>query len=476
MLAPLDQKPERHHLLMIRALQDVAKGQCRRLMLLLPPGSAKSTYASVLFPTWYLARFHQRSIIAASHTAELAERFGRKVRNLASDNRELLNYGISSDNRAAGRWETTNLSEYFAAGVKGSVTGRRSDLGIIDDPVAKRADAESESVREATWAWYQNDFYTRLKPNAAIVLIMTRWHEDDLGGRLLEQAQNGGDQWRIIKLPALCDSADDLLGRAIGEPLWPEWEDAEAIAAKRAVLGERNFGALFQQDPRPAGTSFFDQTNVLLDGAGVPVPQFADMVFAVIDTATKTGAQHDGTAVTYWAHTSRHNEAPRSGPNGLVQNIHKTYPLVCLDYDIVQIEGSLLDVWLQTVFQKLQEFAVITQARMGSAGAFIEDKSSGMVLLQQARRRQWPATAIDSKLTSVGKDERAISVSGYVHGGKVKLSQQAFNNLKNYKGRNGNHLLMQVFRFQIGVKDQEDDLLDSFTYAIAISLGDSKGF
>ena len=250
-LAPLSQIPARHHRLLIRELEAVSRGEVDRLMILMPPGSAKSTYASILFPVWWLAQHPAATLIAASHTAELAERFGRRVRNLIAEHAGVLGFDLSPDNKAAGRWETTKGGEYFAAGVGGAITGRRADLAIIDDPVKSKEAAESEVTRQSTWDWYRNDLYTRLKPGAAVVVIMTRWHEEDLGGHLIEEMSTGGDRWRVLKLPALATDADDPLGRAANEPLWPEWENGEAIARKRATLGERDFGALFQQDPRP---------------------------------------------------------------------------------------------------------------------------------------------------------------------------------------------------------------------------------
>lgn len=143
-------------------------------MLFLPPGSAKSTYASVLFPAWYLGRNQAKSIIGASHSGELAERFGRKVRNIVaqSEYTNIFDTTMSQDSAAAGRWETTNGSEYYAVGVGGSVTGRRADLGIIDDPVKSREEADSETQREKVWEWYKADFFTRLKPNSSVILIM----------------------------------------------------------------------------------------------------------------------------------------------------------------------------------------------------------------------------------------------------------------------------------------------------------------
>lgn len=222
----------------------------------MPPGAAKSTYASILFPPWYLARYPNHTIIAASHTAELAEKWGRRVRNLLAEYAVVLGVGLAPDSQAAGRWETSGGGEYFAAGVGGSITGRRADLVIIDDPVRSREDADSELIREKTWDWYKSDLYTRLKPGGRIILIQTRWNEDDLAGRILQEMANGGDRWEVVSLPAIAE-ANDILGRAIGEPLWPEWEDTEALERKRRTVGPREWSALYQQRPAPEEGDYF---------------------------------------------------------------------------------------------------------------------------------------------------------------------------------------------------------------------------
>ena len=211
-----------------------------------------------------------------------------------------------------------------------------------------------------------------------------------------------------------------------------------------------------------AGAAFFSREKLLQDGQPAPYPTHCDCVFAVIDTASKTGTDNDATAVTYFA-LNRHGER---------------IPLTILDWDIAQIEGALLDAWLPAIFKRLEDLARICRARSGSLGAWIEDKNSGTILLQQARRRGLPAQAIESKLTSMGKDERAISVSGYVHRGQVKYSDVAFNKTLVYKQKSRNHLLEQIEGFRIGdnKSKREDDLLDTFCYGVAIALGDAKGF
>lgn len=244
-------EPARHHELIIAELEAIARGEIDRLALFLPPGSAKSTYGSVLFPPWYLARRPDAAIIAASHTAELAERWGRKVRNLIAEHSLELGISVAGDNKAAGRWETSAGGEYFAAGVGGAIAGRRADLAVIDDPVRSREDADSKKVRDAQWDWYKFDLLTRLKPGAAIVLIQTRWHEDDLAGRILSEE---GDRWRVISLPMEAED-NDPLGRSPGDPLWPEWfTDQMRADAKRDA---RVWSALYQQRPVPDDGAYF---------------------------------------------------------------------------------------------------------------------------------------------------------------------------------------------------------------------------
>lgn len=222
----------------------------------MPPGAAKSTYASILFAPWYFAQYRDHCLIAASHTAELAEKWGRRVRNLIAEHSLVLGVGLAPDSQAAGRWETDHGGEYFAAGIGGAIAGRRADLVVIDDPVRSREDADSETVRDKVWEWYKSDVYTRLKPGGRIVLIQTRWHEDDLAGRLLEDATTGGDQWEIISLPAIAES-NDVLGRREGDPLWPEWEGSDELDRKRRAVGPRDWSALYQQRPAPEDGDYF---------------------------------------------------------------------------------------------------------------------------------------------------------------------------------------------------------------------------
>ena len=258
-LAPRGHIPAAHHSLILTELEHLSAARTDRLMLLLPPGSAKSTYASLVFPPWWLARHPQSSVIATSHTASLARHFGRGVRSLVEIHAPRLGYSLDPASRAAHRFGTTRGGEYYATGVRGPITGRRADLILIDDPVKSQAEADSPAARDQLWNWFRSDLTTRLKPGGRIVLVMTRWHPDDIGGRILD----GPDPWRTLRLPALAEPTDPL-GREPGAPLWPEWEDAAAIGRKRTLLGERTFAALFQQDPRPRIGRLFQAAKIAL--------------------------------------------------------------------------------------------------------------------------------------------------------------------------------------------------------------------
>lgn len=246
-------KPAQHHELLIDRLEAVERGEIERLMVFMPPGSAKSTYTSVEFPAWFAGRNPQASLMAVSHTSDLAERFGRRVRNIVGSREFEAVFGVrlADDSQAAGKWETSKGGEYFAAGVGGSVTGRRADLGVIDDPVRGREDADSERQRETAWQWYLNDFLTRLKPGARQIVVMTRWHQDDLAGRILDRE---ADRWHVVKLPMIAGLADPL-GRAPGARLWPEWFTDDMVTL--AKQDPRSWTALYQQEPVPEEGAYF---------------------------------------------------------------------------------------------------------------------------------------------------------------------------------------------------------------------------
>ncbi|MXV35688.1 MULTISPECIES: phage terminase large subunit [unclassified Saccharibacter] len=253
-----------HLQLLSHKLMQVERGEIDRLMVFMPPRHGKSELSSTRFPAWYLGRHPTRQIITASYSADLAENtFGRNVRNLFRSpefSNVFPNILLSNDSSAKGQWATNKGGVYVAAGVDGGLTGKGAHLAIIDDPFKDRKEAESQVIRDNVWDWYRSVLYTRLMPSGAIVLIMTRWHPDDLAGRLLKAQDTGGDHWDVVELPALADSPDDALGRSEGEALWPDRYPLPALKRIRDTVGPREWAALYQQKPTEAEGNLFKLT------------------------------------------------------------------------------------------------------------------------------------------------------------------------------------------------------------------------
>jgi predicted phage terminase large subunit-like protein len=239
--------------LLIEHLEALERGDILKLMVWMPPGSAKSTYTSILFPPWYMGRNPKEPILGVSNTTELAERFSRRARNITAGPlyRNVFGFGCSEDSKAAGSWENERGGEYFAAGMGSTIAGRRAKLGLIDDPIKSREEADNEGTRQKHWDWYLNDFFPRLLPGASQCIIQTRWHEDDLSGRILERESS---QWTVLKLPMLSVTPDPL-NRTEGERLWADFFTQDMVdTAKKDV---RAWNALYQQDPAPDDGEYF---------------------------------------------------------------------------------------------------------------------------------------------------------------------------------------------------------------------------
>ena len=251
-----------HHRLICDRLQAVESGDINRLMIFMPPRHGKSELASRRFPAWFMGRNPDSSIIHASYGQELATDFGRDVREIVnSEEYEKVFEGkkLSQVATAANKWRIADhRGEYFAVGVGTAATGRGADLLIIDDPIKNREEADSLTERERVWGWFRSTAFTRLQPNAKIIVIQTRWHDDDLSGRLLQQTEDSEElkSWEVLKLSAEAMD-DDPIGRERGEALWPEWYDKNALKEIRGVLGDREYHALYQQEPTRAEGAFF---------------------------------------------------------------------------------------------------------------------------------------------------------------------------------------------------------------------------
>ncbi len=284
-------EPAQHHELIISKLEAVARGEIRRLAIFLPPGAAKSTYSSVLFPPWFLAQRSGASILCASCNKRLADKFGRLSRNLIDEHSKTLGYTLAQDSQAVDDWGTSNGGVYFCAGVDSRIAGHRADLGLIDDPIGSLEDADSVNIRESVWDWYEWCFVPRLKPGGSIVVISTRWHEDDLMGRLLTK-QLG--KWEVIKLPMLA-TADDPLGRQPGDRLWPEYFTQEMV--DEAQSNPRKWQGPYQQDPTPESGDYF-KAEWLVGYQPHNLPK-ALTIYVASDHAcsTKEGNKNDATCL-----------------------------------------------------------------------------------------------------------------------------------------------------------------------------------
>lgn len=251
--------PARHHRHIIAEIESFLESDDEILLLAAPPGSAKSTYLSQLFPPWYLARYPGNSILAATHSVEFAERWGRRCRNdVASDGR-VLGIELAGDSQAAARWGLSTGGEYYGVGAGVGISGFRADLGLGDDFFGSREDAFSETVRRKRWDWYLDDFSSRLRPGAKRILMNTRWHDEDVAGRVMEQLAKGQLRGRVVSLAAEA-KADDPLGREVGQWLWddqPEYDYPSFLRSRKRETSPMMWAALYQQDPAPDEGEFF---------------------------------------------------------------------------------------------------------------------------------------------------------------------------------------------------------------------------
>ena len=242
--------------------RDVAEKKSPRLMLFMPPRHGKSTLASVAFPAWHLGRHPDHEFISCSYSGSLAMGFSRKVRQLLREPtyKTAFRTRLDPDSQSAEAWLTTSSGGYVAAGVGGGITGKGAHVLVIDDPVKNREDAESQNNRDANWDWYTSTAYTRLAPGGGVLVILTRWHDDDLAGRLLKAASEGGDEWTVVKYPAIAEEDEEY--REQGEALHPERYDAKSLRQIRKAVGPRDWSALYQQNPVADDGDYFSREMI----------------------------------------------------------------------------------------------------------------------------------------------------------------------------------------------------------------------
>lgn len=420
--------PAAHHRLLIQELHALTEGALDRLLILMPPGSAKSTYTSILFPPWWFAQHPNSTIITVSHTIRLAEHFSRKVRSTVRSREGQLGYSLARDERSIAQWRTSTGGEYVATGIRGAIAGRRADLIIIDDPIKSQADAESAIQRDNIWDWYRSDLVTRLRPHGRIVIVMTRWHEDDLGGRLLSETP--GD-WKLIRLPALAED-DDPLERPVGAPLWPEWESYEDLMRKRHVIGERVWQSLFQQRPVSAASAIFKVGHM-----------------RILDTLA---GRHLGTTVRAWDLAATPS-APGKDPDWTVGlKLTRDLSEQFIISDVIRMRGSAREV----------EEIIITTARRDGRDVTIglpEDPGQAgksQVAYFVSRLAGYKVSA--SRETG-SKFVRAMPLAAQLEAGNLTLLRGGWND----------EFIQELKDFPLGRKDDQVDALSRAYYTMTRS-------
>lgn len=409
--------PAQHHRLIIERLECLERGYVeengervpfKRLMILAPPGSAKSTYVTTLFPAWYLGRHPRNCVICASQVQQLADRFGRRARNLVAGpvHRRVFGSGLAADQRAAGQWETEQGGEYYATGAQ-PFAGRRADIALCDDLLRGREDADSKNVRDSIWEWILGDLRPRLKPGAALVYVTTRWDPDDPAGRILPKKWKGesgwvtaqdGEQWYVLCLVAVIETEEerdkDPLHRDVGEIIWPEWFTPEMLAQEKRSQGSRNWNALYQQKPRP------DEGSIIKAHWWRKwphkTPPECEYVISVYDTAFEEGEEDDYTARTTWGiffHEDEPDDKRRRGP------AVGRYCMILLGRLKRKLEFPELrqEAW--------DDYRVTKPDRV-----LIEKKVSGHSLLQELRRKGVPVMPVAADKSKLARAHAATPV------------------------------------------------------------------
>ena len=375
-----------HHLIIVDRLEAVERGEIRRQIICMPPQHGKSLTATQLFPAWYLGRHPDRAVITACYGQELADDFGRRVRDLVSDP---IHRAIFPDCRledysaSMRRFNTTRGGSYYAVGRGGPITGRGTALLVIDDPIKDRDEAQSNTVRRGLYEWYRTVGYTRLRPTAAIVLIQTRWHEDDLAGRLQRELS---ETWDTLALAAIAETDEGF--RRAGEALWPEKYSLESLQRIRAVIGSAAFVSLYQQRPSAAEGAIFKREWWRFFRERPACKR----ILQSWDTAFKTGTENDYSVCTTW---------------GVAENGY--YLLWC---------------WRDRVeFPELKKRIAWMAEQYKPAQILIEDQSSGQSAIQELRHAS--ALPIIPVKVDSDKSSRARAVTGLIEAGKVFLPESA---------------------------------------------------
>lgn len=426
--------------------KDVIAKKSPRLMLFMPPRHGKSELASTQFPSWFLGRNPNKEIISCSYSASLAMSFSRKVRENLRDPRYQVVFPdtqLGKDSQSTENWLTTKGGGYLAAGVGGPITGRGAHALIIDDPVKNRAEAESGIERERVWDWYSSTAYTRLAPGGGVLVILTRWHADDLAGRLLQEMKRGGDQWEIIVYPAI--AIHDEKYRKEGEALHPARYDLDALEKIKRAMIPRDWGALYQQQPTTEEGSILKRTY--WNRWQVDRPPTCEYIIQSYDTAYSKSETADYSVITTW---------------GLF------YPQGRMDEHYVQIDGiedkdAIFDgaeahlILLDSVkgrwdFPQLKEKAYELYSYWKPDTTIIEAKATGLPLAHELRRSGVP---VQTFTPSKGNDKmtRVHAVSDLFASGYIWAPRTSW----------ADDLIEECHQFPAG---KHDDQVDSTTQAL----------
>ena len=406
-----------HHKIMSEKFNKVATGDLKRIVINMAPRHTKSEFASYLLPSWMIGKNPKLKIIQATHTTELAVRFGRKAKNLidSQEYQKIFQTKLREDSKAAGRWETNEGGEYFAAGVGGSITGRGADLLIIDDPHSEQ-DALNTNALERTWEWYTSGPRQRLQPGGIIVVVMTRWNTKDLTGRLINaQKETKADQWEVIEFPAILPNE---------KPLWPEYWKLEELEGVKAGLPIGKWNAQYQQNPTAEEGSIIKREWWNLWDKDLPplyhVIQSYDTAFLKKETA-------DYSAITTWGVFYPTED---SGPN-----------LILLDVVKDRFE-----------FPELRRVALEQYNYWKPESVIVEGKASGMPLTFELRKQGIP---VINYTPSRGNDKhaRVNAVAPLFESGQVWATDDKF----------AEEVIEECAAFPYG---DHDDLVDSMTQAV----------
>jgi predicted phage terminase large subunit-like protein len=397
----------RHIHVIADRLQKVESGEIKRLMVFLPPRSSKSVICSKLFPAWYVGRHPQHEILTVSHSDQLASDFGRSVRDLV--NYDLFNtvfpqVELRSDVRAAGKWKTNQGGTYYAAGVRSQIAGRGAHVAILDD-VMSEEDSFSETGRRYVKEWYPSGLRTRIMPNGSIVIINTRYHEDDLCGWLLRQESQIEleNKWEVIKIPAWVDEpSSKLLNLPVGSSYFPEWKPSEILKNDeeeiKASNGSRYWESLYMQNPVPDTGGIIKKKWI--QWWDYDEPPACDYIIQTYDTAFSTKTTADFSVIQTWG-IFEHMETDSTGRENWVSN------LILLGNEKGRFDYPALRTKAQELYDYHKPDVCI-----------IEKKASGQSLIQDLRRAGLPVL---DYIPDRDKTARVYAATPMMEAGRVWL-------------------------------------------------------